>query len=125
MFKYFRLKSMIKQLRREADDMYQVRITTFKVKLCGFVPEVEEKLHRRFPKTYIEYEEAKQEWFKAYDRTSRDVELYLNRRTLDKLVYRVKNLEIERKMLDDTIKEGHEEIAYYKRLIKDLEESSI
>lgn len=123
MFRYLSLKSMIRKLNNEANDMYQYRITSFVVRICGFVPEVEEKLCKRFPKTYTEYEEAKQNWFREYDKTNRDVELYVNKRDLSRLVYRVKNLEIERNMIDDSIKEGYEEIEYYKRLIKDLEES--
>lgn len=123
MFRYLRLKSMISKLNRESNDMYQYRITSFTVRLCGFVSEVEEEMCRKFPKTYKEYEKAKQNWFKEYDRTSRDVELYMNKRDLSRLVYRVKNLEIERNMIDDSIKEGYEEIEYYKRLIKDLEEN--
>lgn len=124
MFRYLSLKSMIRKLNNEANDMYQYRITSFVTRICGFVPEVEEKLWRRFPKTYMEYEEAKQNWFREYDRTNRDVELYMNKRDLDRLVFRVKSLEIERNMLNDSIKQGYEEIEYYKGLIKTLEEES-
>ena len=99
LFEFLMFKEGIARMNDTANNMLNERKIHNYIRDVGYSKECERKFKKKYPKTYVKYEEAKEKWYRAFDATEEEYNQWKIKSDYERIIYKQNKLnEIEKEI---------------------------